>query len=249
MSGVYLVNWLGGTSGAFITALLSQFIDATLNEADIIFSQHGDSHSLADRAYTKNIRIIPGPDDRSGIHTYKYIRPQNETKPLVMIDHSEPDYSELFDIFPNCKNIVVSVSDDMELRRHGNMFFKNTCQGYPGNKIYWDNQRTSHMCVSGYENPNDVPNDVAETYIREVSKVPYKVTDFFGNNYAVPEKYKNNITRIKFYDVIHRPDLVLEQLSKVTNMPVLPEHVNFYQKYLNKQTELVNTKMSWLSDK
>ena len=72
---------------------------------------------------------------------------------------------------------------------------------------------------------------------------------FYNDDYPVPEEYKNNVLRIRFYDLIHNSNLVLNQLSALTNKPILPGVEQFYAKYLEAQDTLVKTKMPWLDDK
>jgi hypothetical protein len=47
---------------------------------------------------------------------------------------------------------------------------------------------------------------------------------------------------------MHQSENVLHQLSEVTGRQILDGHVNFYKKYLDKQADLVATKMPWLID-
>jgi hypothetical protein len=42
---------------------------------------------------------------------------------------------------------------------------------------------------------------------------------------------------------------VLETLSKITNKPIVPSIIEYYDAYLAKQEELVKAHMPWLHDK
>jgi hypothetical protein len=118
MKDVYLVNWMGGTSGAFVSALLNQFIHGPLLDEEIEFSEYGDSHGVSDR-YQTNIKIIEGVEYIPHvIPVYESIVPLDTDKPFVMLDHAEPDYDKLFSLYPTCKNIIVTLSEKM-LQKHG----------------------------------------------------------------------------------------------------------------------------------
>lgn len=252
MRETYLVNWLGGTSGAFLTSLLHQIVTKPLTEEEIIFSENGNSHKVADkREY--NIRINPKWEvqkNATDVPVYLKQCHRNQSKPLVMVDHNIPIYEDLFNRFPECKNIVVTRSKDMLFRLRGNMFFKNTCEGFPGNKEFWEGIRILHESIADYEDPRDVPIEKAEIFIKELCRQwPEHNHMFYNDDYPVPEEYKNNVLRIRFYDLIHNSNLVLNQLSALTNKPILPGVEQFYAKYLEAQDTLVKTKMPWLDDK
>ena len=130
------------------------------------------------------------------------------------------------------------------------MFFKNTCEGFPGNKDYWEGVRLVNSVVAEFKDPNDIPIEIAETFIKEIS-TPILSNNgaFFNEDYIHPEEYKDNIVQVSFYDIIHNSTNVLQQLSDATNKPITPEIELFYEKYLEAQDKLIKTKMPWLNDK
>jgi hypothetical protein len=251
-SEVYLINWLGGTSGAFITGLLDQFVNEPISSEEIVFSDSGHAHDFTDNRL-KNTMIDSAWEVRENsndIPVYMMCRPIDSTKPLILVDHNIPVYEDLFQIFPKCKVIIITRSKQMLPRLKGNMFFKNTCEGFPGNKEYWDSIRELHDSVSIYQDPNEVPIEVAEEFIKSISEQwPDNNGLFFNEDFIDPNQYKDNIFRISFYDIIHNSNSVLQQLSVITNKPISPELELFYEKYLETQDNLIKTKMPWLDDK
>jgi hypothetical protein len=248
MTDVYLVNWMGGTSGAFVSALLNQFIHEPLPHEEITFSEYGDSHGVSDR-YQTNIKIIEGIEHIPHVRPiYKSIVPLDSNKPFVMLDHAEPDYDDLFSLYPTCKNIVITISDNMLYRARGNMLFKNRCQAYRHDPASWHEHHKEIDWLKSVEDPNNMDLETAEIYIKNHGINLYAGNAFYHTDSIVPEKYKSNIFKISFYNVIHQSDIVLQQLSEITGRPILDGHVNFYKKYLEKQAELVSTKMPWLID-
>lgn len=247
IGGVYLINFLGGSSGAFLTSLVCQIVDKPIDDQDIIFGSNGDSHDLSD-LHTGNSSIQGGQYDMTDIPQYIVKRPKDPNRPLVMLDHCIPVYDDLYSIFPECKNIVITVPKSMYIRLCGNMFFKNTISGYPGNIKFWQEQLRLLPYLNNIENPIDVPLDVAQKYITDYAK-GFKTGDFYSPEFITDEKYKKHVCRINFYALIHNPDIVLDQLSNITEKPILPEHINFYTRYLEKQQEMVSRNMPWLDDK
>ena len=54
--------------------------------------------------------------------------PKNPDKILILYDHVLPNWDQLLNVFPKCKNVIVtSDQDDSELIT-GNLFFKQLIQ-------------------------------------------------------------------------------------------------------------------------
>ena len=96
-SEVYLVNFLGGTCGNFISGLVSNLA----YDIDPInsFSKFGNAHGSllthnqrTSRNYNMNKDAI-----------YNHATPINPYLPLVMMDHVVPTWEDLFLKYPSCK--------------------------------------------------------------------------------------------------------------------------------------------------
>ena len=135
-------------------------------------------------------------------------------------------------------------------RVQGNLFFKTLVQEFPKSLTVWTDLQNKHPYFKEYADPKDVPVELSERYIKEWGRRwPFVNVEFFMNDFPVPEQYKNNLFHVNVYDIIHNRDIVLDTISKITNKPILPSIVEYYDAYLEKQEELVKTHMPWLDDK
>jgi hypothetical protein len=249
----YLVTWLGGSCGAFITSLVYQFVVSPID--DFTFSKFGHAHGVAlDKCVGnwKNINSVRYADFyEEKVSVFSSVDPLISSRPLILYDHLVPNLDELFTKYPLCKNIVIEMDKRTVNRVQGNLFFKTIVQEFPKSlKVWEDLQRKYPSYFKEYADPKDVPVELSERYIREWgSRWPFPNVEFFMADYAIPEQYKNNLFHINVYDIIHNRDLVLETISKITNKPILPNIIQYYDAYLAKQDVLVKTHMPWLDDK
>ena len=251
----YLVTWMGGSCGAFITSLVYQLV---MNEPvlvdDFVFSKFGHAHGASlDKCvrYWNNIGSVRYAElYKEKIPVFLAVDPLISSYPLILYDHVVPDLDELFTKYPLCKNIVIEIDKRTSNRVQGNLFFKTMVQEFPGSLESWKKLQQEHSYLNKYDDPNDVPIEVSKRYIKQFgSNWPLMNAEFFTSSYNIPEQYKENVFHINVYDIIHNRDLVLESISKITNKPILPSIIQYYDAYLAKQEELVKAHMPWLHDK
>ena len=237
----YLINWLGGSSGAFISLLLYNLIHKP--EVSIETSVNGNAH-VNQQAITKNYLISD-----NGTYSYERINPDDEYSPLILVEHDIPDLDFYFSKFPNGNVVIIQVDRKMIPRLRGNLYFKNICEvDYTqSSDIGWDKIRQDNVMLSEYTNPNDVPLELVKDYIT-TGALMHDIPHFYSSQYSPPVQYKDNIYTIRFYDIIHNPNKVLHTLSIMTKKPISNFVVQEYYKYLQKQDELVRHKMPWLND-
>jgi hypothetical protein len=244
----YAITWMGGSCGAFITSLVYQFVEVSVNKYK--FSQYGNAHDVALKQCEKNWTSISDKRYEDNEPIYKTINPLFKNRPLILFGHLIPDFDGLFYKYPLCKQIIVTVDENMVQRMNGNFFFKTICDTFPGSDIQWKNIKNTHQYLQEYADPRILPVDVAQEYIINCSHSwPLQGAEFFTDDFSIPDKYVDNVTKIKMHDLIHDPDKVLQTLSSVTGSEIRPDIVEYYQNYLDKQSELVKTKMPWLDDK
>ncbi len=168
----------------------------------------------------------------------------------ILYDHVVPNLDDLFTKYPLCKNIVIEIDERTVNRVQGNLFFKTLVQEFPMSLAVWEDTQNKHPYFKDYPDPRDVPVELSERYIKQFgNNWPLLDAEFFTNSFPVPEQYKNNVFYINVYDIIHNRDIVLETLSNITNKPIVPSTIQYYDAYLVKQEELVKTHMPWLDDK
>jgi hypothetical protein len=183
-------------------------------------------------------------------HGYKWIDVEKlvSENRNILLDHVAPDWDELFEMYPNCKNIIITV-DNFKLvpRITGNLYFKTICTSVPAQKenIAWLTL-TENSLFKDYDSPLEVPIDILEEYfnsrIRDYDKIYH--SPFNG---IVPNH--KQIFPIKYYDILYNPEIVLNQIRQIVGKDLPIGIETEYQRYLDAQQELVSTRMPWISDK
>ena len=99
--------------------------------------------------------------------------------------------------------------------------------------------------MSEYDLPHDIPPETIEYMLKEFSK-NYNIENYYSEQYIPPKEYSDRFCFVNFYDIIFNKSKVLNQLSEITNRPITDFVSNQYDIYLEKQHELINTKLSWI---
>ena len=242
----YLVNWLGGSCGAFVTTLLQTFVNNKIRINTV--SEHGNAHdnlkpvnqnwdTNSSGTYFTNLHFNKDP-----IHDY--IVPKNPNSTIILYDHVIPNWDRLFTTFPKCKNLIVTIEDDDAELVSGNLFVKNTAQYFPVSIATWVDIKNNHLCMKSYDNPNDVSVDDLKTFIQDCAG-GYKVEPYYSGLMDYPEQ----VFTVKMKDIYSNPNEVLSMISEITEEPIEANYIEWYNEYLTKQQELLATKMPWLLDK
>ena len=246
----YLVNYSGGSCGAFIVTLLSLFV-YNLEKSEP--SQYGNSHSGMDyctnlweseSSFTYHQRFY----NKEAVHLH--VNPANLNNPFILYDHLEPLWKLLFEKYPKCINILITYSKNEIPRLLGNVHFKFLCQYFDNknNVECWNNIRKKHSYLEEFETPKDVPELLIQKFILHESEI-YRIPIIYNDNLKLPELYKDKIIKLRMYDIIYNPEKVMNTLSSITNKPITDAIRETYKSYLDKQEELIKTKMPWLNDK
>lgn len=243
----YLINWLAGGCGAFITMLVYNIVYPNM-EIKISPSKYGHAHTnqqvIPNTLYIYNENFVQ--DDYS--HSYKTVDPISPIKPLILYDHVVPDLDILFDRYTKAKNIVIRVSDKMIPLLHGNVFYKTTMDfDYTLRKnTYWEQLKRNYTFLKDYDTPYNAPPEVIEKIIRNISD-GYVVEEYYSDRYIPPKEYSDRMYFIDFYDIIFNKTKVLNQLSEITNRPI-SEFVNEqYDIYLKTQLDLLDNELAWMN--
>ena len=246
----YLVNWTGGSSGAFILSLLYSFLYSKVNENHI--SDSGNAHEVAFEIITNNWK---NPAFRrtnfrlNQIKIYDVIDPLDETKPLILYNHVPPNLEKLFAKYPKCKHIRISVCDKMLPRTQGNLFYKTTYEHYDVSQLRWDRMVFQHSYLNGYT-PQNCPQELIRRYIEDTCKIwPAMASDnYYTEYYEIPLDFRDRVITVPYYDIIYNRDKILDLLATLTDKPIRQDIVDFYDIYLAKQKWLMQEKMPWIND-
>jgi hypothetical protein len=252
MKNLYLINFLGGTAGNFLLQLLTYIVDT--KALPIRLSANGGAHDYT--SLTRNVPNTAKYREVIGIEpVYKHVDTRAidwlPKDTLFMVDHLPPNWDDLFTLYPECKNIIITLPPHMSLRLAGNMFYKTICGFEDDNALNaaWQTMRSTDEQLRQYTYPEEVPYQLLESSFRSFADTysNYIISPY--NASPIPEQYKDQICYISYRDIIHDMDKVLGQLKDFTGLE-LPEGIrDSYQMYLDAQAELVKTKMPWVDDK
>jgi hypothetical protein len=241
----FLITWLGGTCGAFIYMLIYNILFSNA-KLEISPSKNGHAHTNQRLVINKLCHTNNSNDWK---HIYKVVVPKFPKLPFILVDHEETDLEAYFDRFPIGKIIVIRFDERMVPLLQGNLFFKNTLEmtDYSSGKDneHWDRLKKENDYLSEYDLPHDIPSETIEYMLKKFSK-NYNIQHYFSEQYIPPKEYSDRFCFINFYDIIFNKSKVLKQLSEITNRPITEFVDNQYDIYLEKQYELINTKLSWI---
>lgn len=200
---------------------------------------HTNQNCIANRSYRYNENF-----DGTYEHPYRYIDPKISTEPLILYDHERPNFKEFFNKFPIGKIIVIRFNEKMVQLLHGNLFFKNLIN-LDEKDPAWKRLHRDNVFLYEYDSPRELPPDIVIRLLKQQAK-DYTIEDYYSEQYTPPKEYSDRIYFIDFYDIIFNKTKVLNQLSDITGRPIDDFVNNQYDIYLEKQRELMNTKLSWI---
>ena len=240
----FLINWLGGTCGAFISMLTYNILFPNC-KIKISPSKYGNAHTnqqIITLLYRFNNETFINDNYT---HPYEIVDPKFPNSPLVLFDHAIPKLNIFFNKFPVGKIIVIRFDKRMVPLLHGNLFFKNTLELELTDNGHWNRLKKQNDYLSEYDLPHDIPPETIEYMLKEFSK-NYNIENYYSEQYIPPKEYSDRFCFVNFYDIIFNKSKVLNQLSEITNRPITDFVSNQYDIYLEKQHELINTKLSWI---
>jgi len=240
MTKLYIVNYLGGACGAFLTSIIGDFLYGVTPKT---ISSFGNSHNNLD---LKKFNYSSSNYVMNQDKIYNCIDVIDPTKDVLTCDHIPVDWPDFFQKYPNGTNIILTITLADVPRLWGNFFYKARAEYYdPNNSQWWDEWKNRHQPLfSEIDDPRDMPLDIAEKFLRNDT---YLISPFYDNNAVIPTEYADKVFHIKMTDIIHNRDLVLDQISHITKKEIPQGVIENYDKYLEAQEHLVRTKMPWVT--
>lgn len=251
----YVIAFEAGACGNFLKTLLFQFLYGHL---PYNISDFGKSHNTYNfyKNQTELYRLVklsseinnydhskPAPDVENLI-PYQYLLhdPQDETKPFVTVEHIVPNFDLLFNKFPKAKCIIITVDEEMSPRVGGNIFFKTIMDEYETNKWYktrWIQYQQEHPELKKYNHPRELSSlEIQIASAKYIAKIP---------EVKIPKKYSHNIFILTLKELLYDKYKVLDLLKTVTGKSYNKFHLKYYDQYLEKQKELVDKHMPWIT--
>lgn len=251
----YVIAFEAGASGNFINTLLFQFLYGQLPYRNSEFGKSHHSYGLLKNYLEiRRLSLIKSdqrPYDHSlpaefavNILPYNYLvyDPKDVTKPFITLEHIVPDWDALFTKFPNGKCIMITVPEELGPRVGGNVFYKTIIDEYETNKWYkerWVRYKVENPELQKYQHPQEVPIDEIELVTKRYKpQIPYV---------DVPEKYTRNVFIMTLKELLYEKEKVLNLLHTVCGKPITKFHHRYYDSYLQKQKDLVEKYMPWVT--
>lgn len=239
----YLINYLGGSSGAFISTIVYYFLNPKFNKS-INISELGNAHY--NLQLIKNTWHYTSDFDKNFDEIYKKIVPKSANKPFILFDHIVPDLTYFFSKFPKGKIIKINVEEKMFPRLEGNLFYKRLFNN--DSVQQWNDYKLKHDFFQEFDSITTVPLSLIKTHLDglvEDRKVNLDSDNYFSSSFN--KEYKE-IYDIEFYDVLYNKNKVLTLLSNTLNRPITAFIEQQYDIYLNKQNQFVKQYLPWIND-
>ncbi len=237
---VYLILFQGGTGGNFLASMLHDFL---FSENDIMqISEYGSAHNI----FTTNYKIRK--TYRQHIDKiYNQVDVIDTSKPIIIYDHLVPDWEELFEKFPKCKVLIITLEEDDYARYRGNFFLKVIAENYKPkiNEAPWLAFKQEHSpLLDSIEDPTKIDAGLAEILFNRGKD--FFTAPTFMDPETFPEVYRNKVFYVKFYDLMNDNNVLLDQLTAITGRDCPSFAVNTYKKYTEAQRKLAEKYMPWL---
>ena len=239
----YFVCYTAGTSGAFVSSLVSQIVNNT--EREFGFTMNGNSHSnMIDSNCGIDWALAPSPCTPE--YFYRNVFTFNSAKPMIMQTHLQPAWEIVKDRWPTFKAVIIThtLADINEIAV--NLYYKYYLDDFDvtAKAAFLDIIRNQSTAF-----PKDIthPSQLSEEEIRTFIKilVYHKISD--GYIYpTAPDEYKDHVLFLPYREVVTDAELVLNKLSNFLGMPVPKVSKDNYVAYLEYQTKLMEEKAGWL---
>jgi len=232
----YLINFPSGAGGNFIALLIWCLIND--HHSTVIDFPKGHSHLFPNLVKTNIAKIYYPASPNIDLYADENIGPGV----CLIIDHSLPE-DRLIKKFPNVKNIIITISSNMYHRVSANFYFKNIAQKDPLSEIekYWAGVPGVNSDFLNYDLMN-IPNFELNEKFNTVASSYHWNVGLFKDGAATYSQ--NNVFSIRYHDIIHNKELVLEALSQITQRTIPPYLHGVYENYLTAQSKL----LPWLDD-
>jgi len=211
-TNIYIVNYLVGTRGAMIMALLWQYLTNATSVP--VFSKNGNAHNNLQKINHNWFTTVKMPKQAHYlIPRYELIKPKTSTLPFIIHGHDVPNFSRMKYLFPNVRLIVIKF-DMKELPEICKLVYQ---------KVQVDMLHTT------------IPEEIKVAEIQ--STIDSDILNFYSNP-NIPKDLSDNTLVIPFKELLS--PILLDKLSKFTNMPTTDSILDFHKQYIMAQPKTVD---------
>ena len=251
-----LLHWTGGTSGAFAASVISYFIWP--DRPHIQLSPCNNSHAGLDSDLFNWDRTsyshVPG-----GYHPWlpprhRFLQPLDPAQPILIPDHSEADWSALWQRWPRARAVVIAFRPSDTVETNFNMYWKFYVENHrpynPGNAWWLQMQEKFPDILAKYSHPADISVEDQRRLLEPAARHIQDHVDphFFGIQGTAPLEYQDRVWQLPYWRLTRDPDWVLHRMSQFLERPIPDAARVFYQQYLARQNQLIQKHAPWLRE-
>lgn len=235
---LYLVSYIGGTSGSFIASLVWVWLT---DDTPMGITEYGE----ADYSNFVNNYTIKNFDHFNG---YKTNKPKDENLPYVIRAHGDVDVGWINEHYRN--NIIFNIVHDSRNRNRivANNIFKIIWRSYDKkqNSLFPTWEDLLRLSNITFKTANECTIDDNLTLINFFRDDLQGDLDQIGLLNCNPND--PNIINLSFWDIIYDKEKILNIISKGLNRPRTRKIVKMYDEYLAAQEEFINKVAPWIRD-
>lgn len=240
----YFVCYSPGTSGAFIASLVAQIVNSSDRKFE--FTPNGNSHANMVDA-NGGLDWARAPNPVTPEYFYQNLFTFNSGRPMVVQTHFKPVWNTLAERWPTFKVVMVT-HDDKDLEEiAANLFYKYYLDEFDSvAKEAFLNVINTQAPYAFSRNITD-PATMTEDEIKLFTKIVvfHKITDGFMYP-DIPEKYKDQVLKLKYKDITTNKEGTLSALSTFLGMSVPEITSQNYDAYIAYQKKLLSEKATWV---
>lgn len=243
----YIIDYRGGSSGAFITTLVNFFVWNNDVEIKSTLSLYNNSHTaLNHHNWDESGHKYAALDRLMCPNVSSYVRPKDADKPVVFYSHCTPNWDDFFYRWPNGKAIKVTVRhlDIPEITF--NVLWKLQIESFDlgGHQWWYDLKAKYSNVLEKYNRPDEISSeDLKEIFVDEIAAA--HIPEVIDTTKPIP-KTEHLVLKLPYSLIISSPDQVLTLLENHLELPIPDIARSYYQQYIENQNKLVSEKAPWL---
>jgi hypothetical protein len=250
MNDTYIVSFVAGTSGRFLSNILWNMINNSTAETK--YTMFNSAHY--EKPWTKNWDVkLDEPSIEWSVNGPTAYNIFNFTSDIgIMTSHTYPNWDIVRERFPKTKIIIITYTENDIPEIVGNLMYKN---GF--DLFFADKNRKSmtfnHICEIYKELFNDEYKE-QDLSLFKLEQIFNKMLDFWKPKMLSWNKFMDSPVPNDFIDKtliipyknIYNPN-TLDDLIHLTEHPINDKIKTSYDVYVNNRNNLIKEKMPWIT--